>query len=222
MPDAHANFAYSTVAMAPSPANSGTSLTVQSGDGASFPTPPFNATVWPAGANPRATNAEIVRVTAIATDTLTITRTQEGTSARTVLVGDQIAATITAKTLTDAEGPLSLSQPINDICLPANSQLQLNDDPYVIASGNLADISKSNVLLWMNSTKDFENLLNLLPQQQEPTISQTLYSGWTAEIDTDPLIVDSGYLVTLNPGAVIWLNGPRCPTTVSTLLVIGV
>ncbi|MBA2741121.1 MAG: hypothetical protein H0U46_03820, partial [Actinobacteria bacterium] len=42
-------------------------------------------------------------VTAISTDTLTITRAQEGTSARTVVVGDQIAATITAKTLTDAE-----------------------------------------------------------------------------------------------------------------------
>jgi hypothetical protein len=36
-------------------------------------------------------------------DTLTITRAQESTSARTVIVGDQIAATVTAKTLTDVE-----------------------------------------------------------------------------------------------------------------------
>lgn len=101
--DAHKNFATSTVATAPSPAASGTSLVVASGEGARFPAVPFNATVWPSGALPTPANAELVRVTAISTDTFTITRAQESTSARTVLVGDQIAATITAKTLTDIE-----------------------------------------------------------------------------------------------------------------------
>lgn len=43
--DAHANFAYSTLAN--SPGTSGTSLDVQSGAGANFPIVPFNATVWP-------------------------------------------------------------------------------------------------------------------------------------------------------------------------------
>jgi hypothetical protein len=103
MPDPHKNFAYSTVATAPSPATSGTSLVVASGDGSKFPTTPFNAIIWPTSAQPTTANAEIVRVTAIATDTLTITRAQESSSARTVVVGDQIAAVITAKTLTDAE-----------------------------------------------------------------------------------------------------------------------
>lgn len=42
-------------------------------------------------------------MTAISTDTFTITRTQESSSARTVIVGDQIAAVITKKTLTDIE-----------------------------------------------------------------------------------------------------------------------
>jgi hypothetical protein len=101
--DAHKNFAYSTVAVAPSPASSGTSLTVATGDGALFPATPFNATVWPTAAMPLATNAEVVRVTNIAGDVLTITRAQESSSARTVVIGDQIAATITAKTLTDVE-----------------------------------------------------------------------------------------------------------------------
>ena len=101
--DAHANFAYSTVATAPSPATSGTSLVVASGGGALFPTPPFNATVWPASQQPLAANAEIVRVTAISTDTLTIVRAQESSSARSIGVGDQIAATITKKTITDVE-----------------------------------------------------------------------------------------------------------------------
>lgn len=101
--DAHKNFAISTVATAPSPATSGTSLVVAAGQGSRFPTVPFNATVWPAGTLPTPANAEIVRVTAISTDTLTITRAQESSSARTIVIGDQIAATITKKTLTDIE-----------------------------------------------------------------------------------------------------------------------
>ncbi len=101
--DNHKNFAYSTVATAPSPATSGTSLVIQSGDGAIFPAVPFNAVIWPVSVSPSVANAEIVRVTGKSTDTLTIVRTQEGTSARTVVVGDQIAAAITVKTITDIE-----------------------------------------------------------------------------------------------------------------------
>lgn len=107
MSDAHKNFAYSLVATAPSPATSGTSLVVTAGQGALFPAVPFNATIWPTAVQPLTTNAEIVTVTLIATDTLTIVRAQEGTTARTVVVGDQIAATITAVTLQDAEGELA-------------------------------------------------------------------------------------------------------------------
>ncbi len=103
MADAHKNFAYSTIAAAPSPAASGTSLDVAAGQGTLFPAVPFNATIWPTGTQPTSANAEIVRVTNISTDTFTITRTQEGTAARTIVVGDQIAAAITAKTLTDIE-----------------------------------------------------------------------------------------------------------------------
>lgn len=110
MPDTHKNFAVSTVATAPVPAASGTSLVVAAAQGARFPAIPFNATIWPASTQPDPTNAEIVRVTAISTDTFTITRAQESSSARSIVAGDQIAATVTAKTLTDAEGmPLALT-----------------------------------------------------------------------------------------------------------------
>jgi len=101
--DAHANFAISAIAVAPTPPSSGTSVTVTAGDGTKFPAAPFNAVVCTAGTNPTSANAEIVRVTAIAGDVLTITRTQESTSARSIQVGDQIFAAITAKTLTDIE-----------------------------------------------------------------------------------------------------------------------
>lgn len=103
MTDAHANLAVSAVATAPSPATSGTSLVVTAGHGSRFPAVPFNATVWPSGAQPDPGNAEIIRVTARTTDTLTIVRAQEGSTARSVVAGDQIAATITKKTLDDIE-----------------------------------------------------------------------------------------------------------------------
>ena len=102
--DSHKNFAYSTVLTAPAPAASGTSVIVQSGDGAKFPATPFNVTVWPAGQQPSTTNAEILRVTVIGVDTFTVTRAQESSTARAIVAGDQIAATITVKTITDVEG----------------------------------------------------------------------------------------------------------------------
>lgn len=101
--DAHANFAYGTVAITPAPAISGGSLTLTSGQGALMPAVPFNATVWAQDELATVGTAEIVRVTAITGDVLTITRAQEGSSARTIRPGDQFAATITAKTLTDVE-----------------------------------------------------------------------------------------------------------------------
>jgi hypothetical protein len=107
MADAHKNFAISAVAAAPSPATTGPSLDVRAGEGARFPATPFNATVWPANALPDPTNAEIVRVANITSDTLTISRAQEGTTARSVQAGDAIAATVTAKALTDIEGDVA-------------------------------------------------------------------------------------------------------------------
>lgn len=101
--DAHKNFAESKVAAAPSPATSGTSLTVATGEGTKFPTPPFNATAWPDNTEATAANAEIVRVTNITGDVLTITRAQESTTAKSIAIGWRIAATITKKTLDDVE-----------------------------------------------------------------------------------------------------------------------
>ena len=94
MADAISNLAYSLVATAPSPATSGTSLIVTAGQGALFPVAPFDLLIWPASAQPVTTNAEIARCTAVSTDTLTIVRAQYGTSARSVVIGDQVCQPI--------------------------------------------------------------------------------------------------------------------------------
>ena len=108
--DPHDNLATSLVATAPSPANSGTSLTVTATEGARFPASAFNATIYPDGEVPTPANSEIVRVTDVTGDALTITRAQESTSARTVLVGDRITLTVTEKALTDIEGALNTAE----------------------------------------------------------------------------------------------------------------
>lgn len=129
MADQHKNFAASLVATAPSPASSGTSLVVTGGDGTKFPAVPFNATIWPTGTLPTTANAEIVRVTAISTDTFTITRTQESTAARTVVVGDNIAATITAKTLEDVEAGSKITELTENTSLLTTDLFVVVDDP---------------------------------------------------------------------------------------------
>lgn len=101
--DGHANLWSATVATPPSPATSGASLVVQAGLGASAPSVSFNALVYPTGATPTTSNSEFVRVTAISTDTFTIVRGQEGSSAQSVTSSFTIAAVISKKTLTDLE-----------------------------------------------------------------------------------------------------------------------
>lgn len=109
MADSIANFAYSPgIATAPSPATSGTSLVTTAGHGARFTaTPPFNCTIWPKNTAPTKDNAEIVRVTAISTDTFTITRAQEGTTAKTITTDFQISQSITKKYIDDINTALT-------------------------------------------------------------------------------------------------------------------
>jgi len=86
------NFAQSTLASGITASD--TSLTVQSGDGAKFPSSaPFNLVL---------SGSEIVRVTAVAGDTFTIQRAQEGTVAQGHNAGASVELNVTAQYLTDA------------------------------------------------------------------------------------------------------------------------
>lgn len=102
MPNALKDFAYSTVLTAPSPATTGTSLVVASGEGFDFPVVAtdgeFDVTIWPANSQPRASNAERTHVTARSVDTFTLVR---GVPPRGIGVGDQIALTLSKSTFKD-------------------------------------------------------------------------------------------------------------------------
>jgi hypothetical protein len=120
--DAVANFSYTTVTVAPSPAASGTALTVA--DSEVLPAPPFNAVVWPAGAPiPLATQAEIVRVTANASGVLTIVRDAEtGGITRSIRVGDQLMAAVTAGLLEQIAGAGGGESKRQVLALPASGE----------------------------------------------------------------------------------------------------
>lgn len=82
--DAVANFA--KVEVSTGYGSGDTSIVLSSGEGSKLPTAPFNITWYNLTDYPDPAddpNVEIVRVTNIATDTLTVTRAQEGTSAST-------------------------------------------------------------------------------------------------------------------------------------------
>jgi hypothetical protein len=109
MIDITKNFAKGTVSQGYDA--SATSIVLNSGHGARFPAIPFNATWWnitdyldPAD-DP---NVEIVRVTNISTDTLTVVRGQEGISASTKNTNGKtykLAAGVTAKFFNDDLAP---------------------------------------------------------------------------------------------------------------------
>ncbi len=163
MAQQHKNFAYSTIATAPSPATTGTSLVVAAGQGDLFPVVPFNVTIWPTGEQPTSTNAEIVRVTAVDSDTFTIVRQEESTSARTIVVGDQIAATITKTTIDDIQTiastltPMALSssgtglQTLNNATGSSGTGSMLMFPVTVPANLQFNQILVPNSLTWVSS-----------------------------------------------------------------------
>jgi hypothetical protein len=101
------NLAVGTVLTAPSPATTGTTLTLNSGQGSRFPAAPFYATAFPIAALPSTTNAEIIYVTAVSTDTFTFTRAQKSTTAQSIATGWIIANSIYVEDLFTS----SLNQP---------------------------------------------------------------------------------------------------------------
>jgi hypothetical protein len=95
-----------------------TTIVLTTGHGAKLPTAPFNAVWWNAtdfGDPADDPNAEIVRVTNISTDTLTVTRAQESTSAATHNTSAKtykMMAGLTAKVInTDLAGGLTKASP---------------------------------------------------------------------------------------------------------------
>lgn len=81
------NFAIGVVDVAPSPATSGNSLTLETGHGDRMPAVPFSATAYDPDVFPMPDNLEKIYVTARTSDTITFSRAQGGTTARSIQPG---------------------------------------------------------------------------------------------------------------------------------------
>lgn len=218
--DAHKNLAYSTVATPPSPATSGTTLTLATGEGSRFPNPgtdgDFNLTVWPANLIALPTNAEIVRCTARTGDVLTLARAQEGTTARSIVIGDQIAATITAKTLTDIETALGGSlpdpsgQPDGDVLQVLSGVAVWGADPG--GGGGAADGSETLYTVSSSGSALTVNYANGAVQDVTLTAACTFTLSAPPSGSAQTMILllrqdaTGGRTVTW-PGSVTWLSG---------------
>jgi hypothetical protein len=116
--DAHTNFGFGLVAVAPSPATTGTTFSMTNSEASLMPDPSisnYNLTVWQNNRRPAGSNAEIVRViNKGAADSggtgytlFTIVRQQEGTLARSITSGDFVGNNITKKWFDDIEATVT-------------------------------------------------------------------------------------------------------------------
>jgi hypothetical protein len=112
--------------------NVATSLTVATGKGALFPTLSGGDYTFVTIENTAAVT-EIVKVTARSTDTFTIVRAQEGTTAQTWVTGDTVELRLTAATAVTADAVQTLTNKIMGNGIVVNSTAVSSS--YTIATG---------------------------------------------------------------------------------------
>ena len=145
--DAHANLASAVVDTAPSPDDSGTSLVVATGHGARFPAADgagnneFMAVIYPDGDFPTLDNAEVVRVTDVTGDVLTIVREQENTTAINVSAGNRIMGVLSSAMVGSLETVLNAAE--DDIIALQATASALSP---VATSGDYDDLSNTPTL----------------------------------------------------------------------------
>lgn len=113
-----------------------TSITLQSGQGSKLPAAPFNLIWWNSTDYPNPANdpnVEIVRVTNVSTDTITITRGQEGTTAANHNTSGKtynLVLGITAKMITDLAAQTGNGVPVeNEVVSGSGTSWTLANTP---------------------------------------------------------------------------------------------
>lgn len=101
------DFATGLILTAPSPADSGTSFVLQSGEGARMPATPFYGVAHPPAEFPTLDNAEKVQVTDVTGDTLTIVRGQGDTTEQEIEAGWRFSNALFLENIPDTFDDLS-------------------------------------------------------------------------------------------------------------------
>lgn len=132
------NFAYSVLAAQALIGDS--TMTVATGTGTLFPTKNFVAVLW-TGTSPLSdATREIVLCTTRSTDTLTVTRAQESTSAKQWEIGTYIACVTTAGKMDELEGQIAL------LGSPENFALNGSFENWAIAATGPDNWNVSNLV----------------------------------------------------------------------------
>jgi len=179
----HTDLSIVPVSVAPSPATSGTSLGVTDANAALLPNVyPWWATVKPTGENPTRANSEIIKVTAGSSNAGTTTYTIERakglpvTTARTIIIGDDIYEAHTAQKQIDSDNTLDAvladleaqgtkyyfvaneNQAFGDVCfINADGEAQLGDaDAIATAKVKymcLETVTTGNIAIYLKEGK---------------------------------------------------------------------
>lgn len=164
------DFATSLVATAPSPATSGTSLVVTAGEGVRFPSTPFKAVLHPSNEMPTLTNAEVVNVTAVSTDTLTITRAQNSSTAKSVAVGWRISNPLLQENIVESVN--GSSGAITNVTKNTDTNIKTNS--WVLDQDNMSGNDDTKVPT-QQSVKAYVDTLSAQSSWQ----TWSLQNGWT-------------------------------------------
>lgn len=176
-----------------------TSLVLQSGYGASMPKVPFYLTLTPATQLSTQGNSEIVLVTGRTSDTLTITRAQKKTTAKSFAVGDIVAAGSYAD---DENGVYSTSEidtgmvwidgrPIYRKVVRGTVNMTGNSTSR-LAHGIQGLTSRWELIKYYGNMRLNGTLSNNLVKQALPYIENTHQSGITS-IDETVVIISGSY-----------------------------
>src|SRR5690606_21814360 len=175
------NLALGYIVTPPSPATSGTSLTLDSGEGARFDNPAevgqYYVTIFNPAEIPHIGNAEIALVTARSSDTFTITRAQRGSSAQSVAAGWAIMRGVYWEDVTPSDGRLHRPE----------AWTRTANHVFTV-SGNLTAIyRKGTYVKWAESST-----------VKYGVIGSSSHSSGTTTVN---LIPNTDYLMTTNPDA---------------------
>ena len=209
---------------------SATSVVLATGGGAKMPTAPFNAVWWNATdySDPSDDpNVEIVRVTNVTTDTLTVTRAQESTSATTKNAGGKtykVIAGLTANTVNSDLEKISSKNAANGYAgLDGSSKLTGSQQVYGTTADTAAEGNDSRITgAEQTSRKDVTNGYAGIGSDGRITkrsVLQVVFQTYNTYTSTSSAIPSDDTIPTSTEGAQIFsvLFTPKSAS--STLLI---
>lgn len=192
------DYATSTVLTPPSPADSGTSLVVQSGHGARFPAAPFYVTVHPPSEFPTLDNAEKLLVSSKSTDTFTITRGEADTSPLNIEAGWRISNALflddipdTFDDLTDGTTNKAFTNTLKTKLDGIETAADVTDSANVDAAGATmnADTSLAGNGYFLDEDNMASDSATKVPSQQSV---KAYVDAIRAALNTDGLLAQTG------------------------------